>query len=116
VWLCFGCWLANRLNSLTGQEFSFFEKTFNVGQERVVFSSFVYSHGPHVDYASDAVSCLHVLKSCVDLGECLPVCDELVHLEFAGHVVVYEVRQLRPALDAAKGTSFPHSSRDQLKG
>ena len=42
--------------------------------------------------------------------------NELIYLQFTGHVVVNKIRQLRPALDAAECATFPDSTGDQLEG
>ena len=45
-------------------------------------------HFPHIHHTSDAISSLHILKRSVDLIQRLPVRDELVDFQLAGHVVV----------------------------
>ena len=47
---------------------------------------------PHVHHTSDAVSCLHILESSVDLRQWLAVSDEFVNLQFASHVIVHQIR------------------------
>ena len=69
----------------------------------------------HVHNAPDAVPCLHVTEGTVDLSHWLPMRDELVHLEFAIHVVVHQFRHLRPSFDASKGAPLPHTSCHQLE-
>ena len=56
---------------------------------------------PHIHHTSDAVSCLHILESSVDLGQWLAVSDEFVNLQFASHVIVHQIRQLRTTFNAA---------------
>ena len=73
------------------------------------------SHFPHVHHTSDAIPRLHVLERGVDLLQRLPVRDEFIDLQFARHVVVHQVRQLRAAFDAAKGASFPYAAGDELE-
>ena len=70
---------------------------------------------PHIDNASDTISGLHVLKSLRDVLQRLAMRNELVDLEFALHVIVYQCRQLGPALDTAESTSFPYTTRDKLE-
>lgn len=70
---------------------------------------------PHVHHASDAISRLHVLKCSVDVIQWLPVRDEFIHLQLAGHVIVHQVRELRAAFDAAEGASFPYTAGDELE-
>lgn len=42
--------------------------------------------------------------------------DELVDLEVAVEVVVYETRKLCATLDTAKGAAFPYATSDELEG
>ncbi len=72
-------------------------------------------HFSHIHHTSDAIPRLHILKRSIDLIQRLPVRDELIHLQLAGHVVVHQVRELRAAFDAAKGTSFPYTPGDELE-
>ena len=44
------------------------------------------------------------------------MCDELVDLEVAVHVIGDESRKLRAALYAAEGASFPYAAGDELEG
>jgi hypothetical protein len=41
--------------------------------------------------------------------------DEFVDFQLAIQVVVYQIRQLSSALDAAKSAALPHSAGNQLK-
>lgn len=43
------------------------------------------------------------------------MCDELINLEFAVHIVLHEAGELCPPLDAAKGTAFPDTAGDELE-
>ena len=70
---------------------------------------------PHVQYRPDAVALLHNLEGVVDLAQRLAVGDELVDLQLAVQVVLDEAGQLRPALDAAEGTSLPLATSDELE-
>lgn len=70
---------------------------------------------PHVYHTSDTVSRFHILKGSVDLGQWLAVGDEFVYLQFASHVIVHQVWQLRATFDAAKGTAFPYTAGYKLK-
>jgi len=45
----------------------------------------------------------------------LAVSDELVDLEFAGHVVVDETGKLRATLDTAEGAALPSATGDELE-
>ncbi len=72
-------------------------------------------HFSHIHHTSDAIPRLHILKRSIDLIQRLPVRDELIHLQLAGHVVVHQVRELRAAFDATKGTSFPYTPSDELE-
>lgn len=69
----------------------------------------------HVHHGPDTVPLLHDLERVVDLGKLLAVRDELVDLELAVEVVLDQVRQLGPTLDAAKRTTLPHPSRHKLE-
>jgi len=71
---------------------------------------------PHIDHAPDAASILHIRKRLVDTLQRLPMRDELVDLELAGHVIVDQVGQLRAAFDAAERAAFPHAAGDELEG
>ena len=41
--------------------------------------------------------------------------DKFIHLQLAGHVIIYQIRELRAAFDAAEGASFPHTPGDELE-
>lgn len=69
----------------------------------------------HVDDATNAVTSLHIGECFVDLVERLPVSDELINLELAGHVIVDKVGQLTAALDATKGATLPYTTSDKLE-
>ncbi len=69
----------------------------------------------HVHHTSYAISRLHILKCSVDVVQWLPVRDEFVDLQLAGHVVVHQVRELRAAFDTAKSASFPDTAGDELE-
>jgi len=71
---------------------------------------------PHIDHAPDAAPILHIREGLVDTLQRLPMRDELVDLELAGHVVVDQVGQLRAAFDAAERAAFPYAARDELEG
>jgi len=45
----------------------------------------------------------------------LPVRNELVDLELAVHVIVYETWKLCPTLDTAKGAAFPYAPSYKLE-
>ena len=72
-------------------------------------------HFSHIHHTSDAISRLHILKCSIDLLQRLPVRDEFINLQLAGHVVVHQIRELRAAFDTAKSASFPYTSRDELE-
>lgn len=72
-------------------------------------------HLSHINNASNTVSLFHHFECTVDLVQCLPMRDELVHLQFAGHVVVNQVGKLGAALDPAEGASFPYTAGDELE-
>ncbi len=74
-----------------------------------------FSQLPHVDDAPNAVTLLHGVEGLVDLTERLSMRDELVHLELARQIIIHEIRQLRAALDAAKGATLPDPTRHQLE-
>jgi len=42
--------------------------------------------------------------------------NELINLELARQVIIYKSRELRAALDTAKGATLPASAGDKLKG
>ena len=69
----------------------------------------------HVHHAADAVALFHHLEGAVDLVQRLPVGDEFVDLQFAGHVVVHEVGELAASLDPTEGASFPYTAGDELE-
>ena len=69
----------------------------------------------HVHHTPDAIPCLHILERSIDLVQWLPVCDELIHLELARHIVVHQVRELRATFDAAESASFPYAAGDELE-
>ena len=70
---------------------------------------------PHINNTPDTVALLHIRKGLVDAVQRLSVRDELVDFEFSGHIVVDEVGQLGPALDAAERAAFPYAARDKLE-
>jgi len=70
----------------------------------------------HGNHRPDAVTLLHDIEGGVDLGQCFAVGDELVHLQFTIEIILNQAGELCPALDAAKGTSLPDTSRYQLEG
>lgn len=70
---------------------------------------------PHRNDTSDTVALLHIRKGLVDAVQRLSVRDELVDLEFPGHIIVDEVGQLGPALDAAERATFPYAAGDELE-
>lgn len=70
---------------------------------------------PHINDTPDTVALLHIRKGLVDAVQRLSVRDELVDLQFPGHIVVDEVGQLGPALDAAEGATFPYAAGDELE-
>lgn len=70
---------------------------------------------PHIHHTSDAVSCLHILKCSIDFRQWLAMSDELVNLQFASHVIVHQIWQLRATFNPAKGTSFPYTAGYKLK-
>ena len=49
------------------------------------------SYFPHVYYTADTIALLHRLEGLVDPIQSLSVCDELVYLQFARHVVVNQI-------------------------
>ena len=70
---------------------------------------------PHINDTPDTVALLHIRKGLVDAVQRLSVRDELVDLEFPGHIIVDEVGQLGPALDAAERATFPYAAGDELE-
>jgi len=66
----------------------------------------------HIHHTPDAVTRLHVLERRVDTAQVLAVCNELVDLELAGHVVVHQTWELGAALDTAEGAAGPAASGD----
>ena len=72
-------------------------------------------HFSHIHHTSDAISRLHILKRSIDLLQRLPMCDELIDLQFTRHVVVHQIWELRAAFDTAKSAPFPHTARDELE-
>lgn len=58
---------------------------------------------------------MHHLERIVDLGELLPVCDKLVHLEPALEIISHQAGQLAAALDASEGAPAPDASCYQLE-
>lgn len=70
---------------------------------------------PHINDTPDTVALLHIRKGLVDAVQRLPVRDELVDLEFPGHIIVDEVGQLGPTLDAAERATFPYAAGDELE-
>lgn len=94
----------------------------------IQFNSYQSSHPPHhtrlftpllslahVNNATNAVTSLHVGEGLVDSVEWLPVGDEFVDLELAGHVVVDEVWELGATLDTAEGAALPDAAGDELE-
>lgn len=74
-----------------------------------------YTHGVnnlvvHGNNGTNAVTLLHNVKGLIDLGKGLAVGDELVDLELAREVIIYQTGQLGPALYAAEGTSPPDTT------
>ena len=43
------------------------------------------------------------------------MCDELVYLEFASHVIVHEIWELRAAFDPAESAAFPDTAGNELE-
>lgn len=70
----------------------------------------------HIHHSTDAVTSLHHLKGRVDFGKSLAVGDELVDLERAIAVVLYQLAHLRASLDTTKGASLPYTTGDKLEG
>ena len=82
----------------------------------MTYPTFIFiSSLPHVDYASDTVSLLHIRESLINAIERLSMCDEFVYLEFARHVIVHKIWELRAAFDAAKSAAFPDAASDELE-
>ncbi len=85
-------------------------------QEIVIITKIIHpSSFTHIYHASDAVASFHVLKCGIDMVQWLPMCNELVDFQLAGHVVIHEVWQLRATFDATESTAFPHTSGNQLE-
>ena len=80
-----------------------------------VFLVLESSSFPHINDTPDTVALLHIRKGLVDPVQRLSVRDELVDLEFPGHIIVDEVGQLGPALDAAERATFPYTAGDELE-
>ena len=72
-------------------------------------------HFPHIHHTSDAISRFHVLECGIDFIQWLPVRDEFIDLQLAGHVVIHQVWELRAAFDTAKSASFPYAAGDELE-
>lgn len=70
---------------------------------------------PHINHAPNAIPILHIRKGLVDAIERLSVCDELIDLQLAGHVVVHEVWELRTAFDAPESAAFPDAAGNELE-
>jgi hypothetical protein len=70
---------------------------------------------PHVQNRPDAVALLHDLEGVVDLSQRLAVGNELVDLQLAVQVVLYEPWELRPALDTAESAALPLATGDELE-
>jgi hypothetical protein len=75
----------------------------------------IYLGFPHVDDTANAVALLHDFKSWVNVLQSLSVCDELVNLELAFHVVVDQIWKLAAALDTTESTTSPNSASDKLE-
>ena len=69
----------------------------------------------HIHHAADAVSSLHRLKPEIDILQRLAVSDELIHLQLASHVIIYQPRELRASLDSTERAALPHAARDELE-
>ena len=72
-------------------------------------------HFSHIHHTSDAISRLHILKCRVDVVQWLPVRDEFVDLQLAGHVVVDEVGELSAAFDTTESAALPNAAGDELE-
>jgi hypothetical protein len=96
----------------------------------------------HRKHTAKAATFMHQIKCLVDLSKCQIVCDVLIHLNFLQqstivielllspnsliqnnkltkyylvHVFVNEPRDLRAALEATKGSTFPDSAGYKLE-
>jgi hypothetical protein len=58
---------------------------------------------------------MHIMKRIINPRQLLAMRDKLIHLEFARHVIVDEIGQLRAAFDAAEGAALPYATGDELE-
>lgn len=70
---------------------------------------------PHVDHTANAIAMLHGVKRLVDILQRFSVCDELIDLELALHVIIDQARELGAALDSTERTSSPDTACDKLE-
>ena len=43
------------------------------------------------------------------------MCNELIHLELASHIIIYQVGQLAAAFNPAEGAAFPDTTSNKLE-
>jgi hypothetical protein len=69
----------------------------------------------HVDNATNAVSLLHEVERGINLIQSLAVGDELIDLQLALQVVIYQVGKLAAAFDTTEGTALPDTAGNELE-
>lgn len=69
----------------------------------------------HVNYATDAVTSVHIVEGLINAAQVLSVRNELIDLQLAIHVVLNKAAHLTAALDATESTSLPDTTGDQLE-
>src|SRR3990167_6213598 len=65
---------------------------------------------------TNGLSCVHLVKSRIDLVERKRSCDIFLHFENTLHIVLHQAGEFRASTITAKGRTFPNAPSNQLEG